>query len=334
MAGYGYIQWWQLPDSKSQLDRWSDRAIRLAQAQWFLAGILIFANSMHRDSPSSKIHYDHELMPTWKKLAASPTVLLPIISCLPRFPADLFFVLWNRRSSTASDNVSLSPVLFSLCQTLQLVECILLTSYDFIKYAPGPVFWISLIIWFTPALMGFLWGLIGLRRFCFPVPSYSRAVHTDGPAELRQDNTEEDGLLGQVYLLQQERHNLVSGQTSTSLLISLPDCNNNPPQPSAPRETPSDQQAVFLDSQETTNTNPSSGISSSPRHWVETPQPVSETSLRNTTRFRWQERRNLRNGGAIFWTPWILVGSMSITCVRMGTYALTHTWGLTPEIAR
>ena len=338
---YSTVKLLVLPESTSALDRWSDRAIRLANVQWVFAAAVTTAYSIDLDPRTETIHYEHPKMPRRKMLAAVLTVLLPMASFVPRLLAWLrsFRTLRSPRMKDAASKIPIKPLYFCVFQLLQLMTCSLLTSYDFVTFSAGlPIFWISLVCWFIPAFAGFAYALVGVGRFCFAKSVQRSFRRYHATSEEYSDGIVEHGPLEQAYQLQQAVEELSpeipaalwrEGNTQVVNEARSQSCQNQDlgiPQVEELHQG-------FKPEQERGITRQQVRSSEAQNEQEPTTQPLSASSPPRV-RFRWQEASGARNGGAQFWSPAIAASVLSTFCIRYSSYTLHYTYGITPEMRR
>lgn len=336
-GGEYFIKIWVLPESKSALDRWSDRAYRIALIQLTLSIPLEGALFHPTNGPSSRIHYDEELGPTWKKVAGLFPILLSITCCIPRFYSKLRALL-RLQETTDADIPSLNPTIYCISQTVLLLLCTLLTTYEFIHFSILPPFWIALVCWFSPAVVGFIYSLVGVHRFCLQNFLNSADGMVGGDVELYHDDVDESGHLEQMFRQQGHENNSLISEELDRNCSTLEHAHSvephsllSPQQPALNHESTLNSLSPTEQSSSIPSRAPTRPYSSA---YFDEP-PVEASSHSNPEyRFRWQESEGVRNGGAIYWGPAMGAGSGLMICIRLAGRIRSDTWGLSRQAER
>ena len=199
-------------------DRWCYRSIILTRVQFVLV-LTIALTICLQESTSFMIGRDppYPVWPVWEKVVAIAPVCLAAININIR---STFRRFAEYRSVTFLDGIieilsyknelQRLPV-FVVSQTLQFLLCTLLTTADFIRLKPTNNWWPSLVLclllWFLPAVLGFVHGVIGLHYFCSRCGPHIELGLSDIPPQY-SDLDDDDGPLARAFRSQQDWHHI------------------------------------------------------------------------------------------------------------------------------
>ena len=186
---------------QSAYDAWSGRCIRLVYGQCFVAAAYLGALILFNLDREKRAIDSRQPIPTSKIIAAICPGLFPFASLLSRQDGylRLFRVSLNRR---------INPLVFAVFQAINLITCIALTVCDAVTYRNAPLFWLSLILYFFPAVIGFGHAVFGVHLCYSRKEPYIKLISQYEIEPYTDLVEEDDGPLARAYRLQKEERRI------------------------------------------------------------------------------------------------------------------------------
>lgn len=315
MVNIAVVQWFDATGSTSYYDIWCDRALILARFQFLLAAGYAIALTADTHVPKTN-DYDTKPIPDWEKFIAIVTVFLAAINCPPQS-------LLQLRLFGFYHNELQKLLVFAISQAIQLLLFTLLTVADFIRHGSAPLFWVSLVVWFLPAALAFVHGIIGLHAICFRCQPYIEL----GPSEPHpqyNDFDDNDGPLARAFHSQQDSNHTPNEEdiAEPAMTASL-DRDENETRPARVSHS------LMADNENRAATRANFMFQ---RYWH---GHATVDMTCSSTRFRWQERlKNMKDGGMVFWLPFTTTIGLSVFCIQSYGFTIRHTRYITPELKR
>ena len=287
----------------------------MTRLQFFLAVVYALALTADKYVPSTNGYY-HEPIPSWEKVIAIVPICLAAINCPPRS------LLQLRLFGFHHDELQ-RLLVFAISQAIQLLLCTLLTVADFIRHGNAPLFWLSLVSWFLPAVSAFVHGVIGVYAIC----SRCRPYIELGPSEPHPQYNhldDDDGPLARAFHSQQDLSHAPNEEYTTEPPVTaLLDHDANE------TRRPSVSHSLMRDNENRPGTRAKVIFQ---RYWH---GHATLDSTSSSTRFRWQEKlKNMKDGGMVFWLPFTTAIGLSVVCGQSGSFTIRHTRYITPEFQR